>query len=169
MTNSPGTLRYLDESGGWRCSNPRSRLKRQRKIDYPFDLRYQQGWWLSWGNWYVFPKESLPITYIAFLCAESKIWYRRPYYNAVQYNRILHTTLQELRQNINQSLYPLTKITPKLALCCEYLGDTWPRYKGTALYFGFYNHDSNINILKFRLKVRQEKYGRTHYMKNINR
>ena len=60
-------------------------------------------------------------------------------YNAVQYSEILHTQLQELRQNINQMLDP-QKNTTYLALrgklwgvFCEYLWEIWPRHNDTAL------------------------------------
>ena len=61
------------------------------------------------------------------------------YYNAVQYNKILHTSLQGLRQNINQRLN-LQKNNPYLALTgklrsvfCEYIWENWLHYNGTAL------------------------------------
>ena len=60
-------------------------------------------------------------------------------YNAVQYNKILDTSLQELRISETAS----TKDTTYLALTgelwcviCEYVLLNGPRYNETALYFG---------------------------------
>ena len=62
------------------------------------------------------------------------------HYNAVQYNRILHISLQwrvEYESEIES-----TKDTPYLALTgelwcifCENFGENWLRYNGTALFF----------------------------------
>ena len=52
-------------------------------------------------------------------------------YNAVQYYLALYTSLQDVRQNINQRLKPLTS-----ELCSvfrEYFGENWPLYNGTAM------------------------------------
>ena len=82
-------------------------------------------------------------------------------YNTVQYNMVLLSSLQEVRQNINQILHPQktphsssvkhqseaapTKDTPYLTLMGElwgvfreYYGENWPRYNSTALYLA--NH-----------------------------
>ena len=56
-------------------------------------------------------------------------------YNVAQYNKILHTSFEKLRQNINQRLNP-QKNTPYLALMGK-LWDVfcnWPCYNGTVLY-----------------------------------
>ena len=59
-------------------------------------------------------------------------------YNAVQCTRILHTSLQELEQIINQRLNPQNHAIPHpdrpWGVFREYLGDNWLRYNGTALY-----------------------------------
>ena len=62
-------------------------------------------------------------------------------YNVVQYSKILHKWLQELRQNITQMVNPQKKDTPYLALTgklwgvfCEHFLENWPRYNGIALY-----------------------------------
>ena len=61
-------------------------------------------------------------------------------YNAVQYNMILHTSLQWLGQSINLILNPKKHI-PYLTLTdelwdvfCVDLGDNWLRYNSTPLY-----------------------------------
>ena len=60
-------------------------------------------------------------------------------YNAVHYNTILHTSLQEGRQDINESLDPQKTphtLTGELwGVFCEHFGEIWPRYKGIALKF----------------------------------
>ena len=64
-------------------------------------------------------------------------------YKAVQYCKILHKLLQELRQNINQMMDPQN--TPHTSpwrpsygcVFCEYLWENWPRYNGTALYMSW--------------------------------
>ena len=79
-------------------------------------------------------------------------------YNAVQYNMILHTSLQWLRQSINQEFEP-TKYIPYLALTgelwdvfCEDLGGNWPCYNSTALYCpGGYYLDLDTMTQKGRL------------------
>ena len=58
-------------------------------------------------------------------------------YNAVQYNKILHTSLQWRGQNINQrlNLQKTHHITSELwCVFRENFGENWPRYNGTALY-----------------------------------
>ena len=61
-------------------------------------------------------------------------------YNAVQYDHVLNKTLQWLRQNINQSLFPQKNI-PYLAIkgdlwgvFCENFGENWLRYNSTSLW-----------------------------------
>ena len=54
-------------------------------------------------------------------------------YNAVQYNIVLHTSLQEVRQNINQKLNP-QKTGELWGVFRKYFVENWPRYNGTALY-----------------------------------
>ena len=62
-------------------------------------------------------------------------------YNVVQYCKILHKWLQELRQNISEILDSQRTHTPKLVckgelwgVVCEYLWENWPWYNGTALF-----------------------------------
>ena len=58
-------------------------------------------------------------------------------YNAVQYDMILHTAQQSLKQKINQLTF--TKDTPYLTLTgklwCVYLRENWLCYNGTVLYY----------------------------------
>ena len=57
-------------------------------------------------------------------------------YNTGQYNMILHTSLQWLKQNIVQSLNPynISRTSPWRANLCEDFGENLPRYNGTVLY-----------------------------------
>ena len=62
-------------------------------------------------------------------------------YKAVQSSMILHTSLWQLRQNINQGLIRGWSDTLYLTLSgeqwnffCEYFWQNWPRYNRTALY-----------------------------------
>ena len=62
------------------------------------------------------------------------------YSTEYRYNVILHSPLQWLTHNVNQSL-DFTKYTPYPALMdelwgafCEDFGENWPRYNSTALY-----------------------------------
>ena len=68
--------------------------------------------------------------------------------NAVKYNMILHISLQELRQIINQKLNP-QKTSPWRAsdggVFREYFGTKRPRYNGTALYFSAEEKEANQN------------------------
>ena len=62
-------------------------------------------------------------------------------YNAVQYSKLLHKWLPELRPNINKMLDPQkTPHTSPVSTCelwgvfGKYFWENWPRYNGTALY-----------------------------------
>ena len=78
--------------------------------------------------------------------------------NAVQYCKILHKYLQEVRQIINQMLNP-QKNSPYLAptgelwgVFCEYLWENWPRYYGAALYKA---HKGTMILQSIRSTVRK--------------
>ena len=55
------------------------------------------------------------------------------HFKGVQYSKILHKWLKELRQNVNQMLDP--QKTPHTSPWREYFWENSPRYDGTALYF----------------------------------
>ena len=62
-------------------------------------------------------------------------------YNAVQFCKILHKQLQELKQNINQMLHPKGELW---TVFCEYLWENRPRYNGTWLYVVIMKHSSAV-------------------------
>ena len=69
----------------------------------------------------------------------------------VQYNMILHTSLQKLRQNINQRLnsQKISHTSPfgwVMRCLYEYFAENWLRYNGTALYFSSLNMLQSISI-----------------------
>ena len=59
---------------------------------------------------------------------------------------ILHTSLQELRQNINQDVEPTNDI-PYLWVSRDFFLENLPRYNGTALYIQFTIHEINLRII----------------------
>ena len=65
----------------------------------------------------------------------------------VQYNMVLHISLQEVRKNINQRLNPHK--TPYVFH--EYFGENWPCYNGTTLYSGQMGSIPNLLIQIFAL------------------
>ena len=72
-------------------------------------------------------------------CISGKLYTVKCGYNAVQYNIILHTSLQQLRQNINQfePTKEITYLTLMGELCdvfCANVGENWPCYNSTKLY-----------------------------------
>ena len=54
-------------------------------------------------------------------------------YNVVRYNMVLLISLQEVAQNINQSLNPQKPPPSNSSPFREYFGENWPHYNGTAL------------------------------------
>ena len=102
-----------------------SKLNNWSKVD---NKHSKMGWdlipWLVLR--YIFPGQNSPPLMLNTVGC---------HYNAVRYNMILHTSLQWLRPNINQSFSTQTKLW---GVFCENFEENRPGYNGTAVTAPYY-------------------------------